>query len=66
MKRITDIVISFSGLLIASPFLIIVSILVWLQDFKMPFYIPYRVGKNQKQFKMIKLRSMIINADDQH
>ena len=63
MKRITDIVISFSGLLIASPFLIIVSILVWLQDFKMPFYIPYRVGKNQKQFKMIKLRSMIVNAD---
>lgn len=63
MKRLMDIVISLTGLLIASPVLIIVSILVWIQDFRMPFYIPYRVGKNQKQFKMIKLRSMIINAD---
>lgn len=63
MKRLMDIVISLTGLLIASPVLIIVSILVWIQDFKMPFYIPYRVGKDQKQFKMIKLRSMIVNAD---
>ena len=63
MKRLMDIVISLAGLLIASPVLIIVSFLVWVQDFKMPFYIPYRVGKYQKQFKMIKLRSMIVNAD---
>ena len=63
MKRLMDIVISLAGLLIASPVLIIVSFLVWVQDFKMPFYIPYRVGKDQKQFKMIKLRSMIVNAD---
>ena len=63
MKRLMDIVISLTGLLIASPVLIIVSFLVWVQDFKMPFYIPYRVGKYQKQFKMIKLRSMIVNAD---
>ena len=63
MKRIMDIAISLTGLFIASPILLIVSFLVWVQDFKMPFYIPYRVGKDQKQFKMIKLRSMIVNAD---
>jgi lipopolysaccharide/colanic/teichoic acid biosynthesis glycosyltransferase len=63
MKRIMDITISLTGLFIASPILLIVSFLVWVQDFKMPFYIPYRVGKDQKQFKMIKLRSMIVNAD---
>jgi len=63
MKRLMDIAISLTGLFIASPILLIVSFLVWVQDFKMPFYIPYRVGKNQKQFKMIKLRSMIVNAD---
>jgi lipopolysaccharide/colanic/teichoic acid biosynthesis glycosyltransferase len=38
-------------------------ILVWLQDFHSPFYIASRVGKNDKPFKMIKLRSMIIDAD---
>ncbi|MDA9561797.1 sugar transferase [Gammaproteobacteria bacterium] len=63
MKRFMDIAVSLTGLFIASPILLIVSFLVWVQDFKIPFYIPYRVGKNQKKFKMIKLRSMIVNAD---
>ena len=36
---------------------------MWVQDFKFPFYIPLRVGKNGKLFKMIKLRSMGVNAD---
>jgi len=38
-------------------------ILVWLQDFHSPFYIAPRVGKNERIFKMIKLRSMMMNAD---
>ena len=46
-----------------APILIPVIILIWIQDFKNPFYIAPRVGLNGKLFKMIKLRSMIINAD---
>ena len=34
-----------------------------MQDFKSPFYIPTRIGKDKEEFKMIKLRSMIVNAD---
>ena len=45
------------------PILFPVIFIVWIQDFKSPFYIPLRVGKNGKLFKMIKLRSMIVNAD---
>ena len=45
------------------PILLSMIFLVWLQDFKSPFYIADRVGKNKKIFKMVKLRSMIINAD---
>lgn len=63
MKRLFDSVISLTGLLIATPVLIPVIFLVWLQDFKNPFYIPKRVGKNGKEFYMIKLRSMVVNAD---
>jgi lipopolysaccharide/colanic/teichoic acid biosynthesis glycosyltransferase len=37
--------------------------LVWKQDKHSPFYVAPRVGKDGKPFKMVKLRSMVINAD---
>lgn len=37
--------------------------LVWINDFGNPFYTAMRVGKDEKKFKMFKLRSMIVNAD---
>jgi len=62
-KRGFDIIASLFGLLIFSPLLTLFTLLIWLQDFKSPFYISNRVGKNENIFKIIKLRSMIINAD---
>lgn len=62
MKRLLDIIISLIGLILCSPVLIPIIIIVWLQDWHSPFYIANRVGKGEKQFKMVKLRSMIINA----
>lgn len=63
MKRLFDICFSFIGLILASPVLLPVVLAVWLQDFHSPFYIAFRVGKDGALFKMIKLRSMIIDAD---
>ena len=63
MKRTLDLVGSFLGLLVASPVLMTVMILVWLQDFKIPLYIAPRVGRFGQEFRMIKLRSMVVNAD---
>lgn len=63
MKRIMDIVISASGLILISPILLLSMLLIWLQDFHSPFYIAPRVGKNERIFKMVKLRSMVVNAD---
>lgn len=63
MKRLLDFSVSFIGLLLFAPILLPVIFIVWIQDFKSPFYIPFRVGKNKMLFKMIKLRSMIVNAD---
>ena len=63
MKRLFDIVSSFFGLLVMSPVLIIFMFLIWRQDFKSPFYIAPRVGRFGKMFKMVKLRSMVANAD---
>lgn len=62
-KRIFDITVSIFCLILVSPILLPVIVLVWLQDWHSPFYISHRVGKNEIQFKMIKLRSMIVNAD---
>lgn len=63
LKRIFDIIISALGLLIFSPILVPVMIIVFLQDYHSPFYVANRVGLNHKLFRMVKLRSMIKNAD---
>lgn len=63
LKRLFDFTASAFGLLIASPVLLPVMFLVWKQDGHSPFYVAPRVGRNDKPFKMIKLRSMVINAD---
>ena len=63
IKRLLDIVISLIGLICFSPILLFVSILVWSNDKKSPFYIPPRVGKKGTIFYMVKLRSMVLNAD---
>ena len=63
IKRLLDIVISLIGLICFSPILLFASILVWSNDKKSPFYIPPRVGKKGKIFYMVKLRSMVVNAD---
>ena len=62
-KRIFDITFSFLGLILVIPLITPFIFLIWLQDFKNPFYIADRVGSNFKKFKIIKLRSMIVKAD---
>lgn len=63
MKRIFDIFCSTIGLIISSPFLIIISIFIKLNDFGPVFYKAPRVGFKGKMFKMFKFRTMVVNAD---
>ncbi|AMN46438.1 sugar transferase [Steroidobacter denitrificans] len=63
MKRALDIVLSLCGLLILSPVLLIISLLIFFYDFHSPFYVAPRVGKDGKLFRMIKFRSMVVDAD---
>ena len=64
IKRLFDLVVSLLLIVLLSPLLIFFSIIIWAKDWHSPFYIATRVGKNKKQFKMIKFRSMIVNADE--
>ena len=63
IKRLVDILASFFGLLITSLILLPVIFLVWKEDKKSPFYIAPRSGRNGTTFQMVKLRSMVVDAD---
>lgn len=63
MKRLLDIFVSFFGLVFLAPLLTTVAIVIWLQDFHSPFYIPLRMAKGGGRFRMVKFRSMVMNAD---
>jgi lipopolysaccharide/colanic/teichoic acid biosynthesis glycosyltransferase len=63
LKRLLDLIISTCGLLAIASLLIPLALIVWLQDFRSPFYLGRRVGKNFRVFSMVKLRSMIAAAD---
>jgi lipopolysaccharide/colanic/teichoic acid biosynthesis glycosyltransferase len=38
-------------------------LLIWWQDLASPFYVSPRIGKNEKVFYIVKLRSMVVNAE---
>ena len=63
IKRLFDLVVALILIIVFSPLLILFSFLIWKQDWHSPFYEAPRVGKKEKIFKMIKFRSMVINAD---
>ena len=63
IKRLFDIVFSLTLIIIVFPILTILSLIIMINDKANPFYVSSRVGKDFKNFKMIKFRSMIVNAD---
>ena len=63
MTRLCDIVFSLFGLLILSPLLLIVALWIIIDDPGPVFYRQQRVGKDNKDFGLLKFRSMRIGAD---
>ena len=63
MKRVFDLLFSGAVLLVAWPVVAAALLLVWLQDFHSPIYKARRVGKGDRDFLMVKVRSMVANAD---
>jgi lipopolysaccharide/colanic/teichoic acid biosynthesis glycosyltransferase len=63
IKRIFDLSFSIFSLALLSPFLILISILISLQDFHNPLYVSKRIGAGGGEFSFFKFRSMKINSD---
>ena len=62
-KLVFDSVISLIVLFILSPFLLLISLLIKIDDWGPVLYRSVRVGKNRETFKMLKFRTMVVNAD---
>src|SRR5690625_3743539 len=62
-KRIIDLIGSIIGVIILSPILIIIALAIKLTSSGPIFFKQERLGKNGKQFKIIKFRTMIVNAE---
>lgn len=63
LKRAFDIFVAAVVLIILSPVLLIAALCVAIGSKGPVFYLQERVGKNGKPFKIIKFRTMIVNAD---
>lgn len=64
-KRLIDIVVSALFIVVLSPVFLLVMILISLDDKKgQPVFSQMRCGKNGKQFRMYKFRTMCVDAED--
>jgi len=63
LKRIMDILGSLLGIIILSPLFIIISISIKVDSKGPVFFRQERLGKNGKVFKILKFRTMIVNAE---
>ncbi len=63
MIRVFDFTFSLLGLIILSPFLLIIYILIVLESKGSGFFLQNRIGKNYKDFKLIKFRTMKANSE---
>ena len=62
VKRLIDFSASLSVLILLSPIMLVTAAIIYLQDFHNPIFSHYRVGKNGKEFKFYKFRSMNIDT----
>ena len=63
MKRLFDMVASGLGLIVLCPLFIILAIWIKLDSKGPVFYRQVRVGRNNKDFRIFKFRSMRVGAD---
>lgn len=63
-KRLCDLFISFFGLVLAAPIIVAVAALLWSEGKGAVVYSQIRIGKNGRPFRLYKLRTMVVDADE--
>jgi len=64
VKRFMDIAVSALMLLLLSPLFALIALLVKLDSKGPIFFAQERVGMNKRSFKLLKFRSMVVNAEE--
>ena len=64
IKRIMNLLCSFVGVIVLSPFFLIISIFIKGTSKGPVFFVHERVGLNGRKFKLIKFRTMVNNAEE--
>lgn len=64
IKRLMDILLSSSALIVLSPVFLITAVAIKCEDNGPVFFAQQRAGKDMKPFRMYKFRSMYVNADE--
>ena len=62
-KRIFDLVVSSTMIILTSPLMLIASVIIKVQDFGPVIFKQKRLGENNEEFTLYKFRSMTINAE---
>ena len=63
IKRLCDIIVALGGIIILSPVLLVCMILIKCKLGSPIFFKQRRIGKNNKEFEMIKFRTMKDSVD---
>ena len=63
LKRVFDFAASLIALIILSPILFVIAVIIKLTSKGPVFFQQERLGRNGKTFKIIKFRTMILNAE---
>lgn len=64
-KRLFDILFGIIGVILTIPFILVIKISYILnKDYSSIFFTHKRIGKNGKEFKMYKFRTMVPNAEE--
>ncbi len=64
LKRVMDVVVSILGMILLSPFLLIIALLIRLDSPGPTFYRAERIGCKGRTFTCYKFRTMVNNADE--
>ena len=63
LKRLMDVVISGGALLVIWPVLLLIAVAIKIDDPGPVFYRQVRVGRDGKEFRIYKFRTMVVDAD---
>ena len=64
LKRAADLLVAGVLLVLASPFVVLAVLLIWLEDRGPVFYVQERSGLMGQPFRVFKLRTMVVQPND--